>query len=156
VREADPSLVAESIVTMDERLLTTLARPRLYAVLLGGFAMFAAAIAGVGLFGVLSYGVAQRSREFAVRAALGARRADLVRLVARQGLAVTAVGLGAGLLASAWLTRSLATQLYGITTSDGVTYAAVPLALVAVAAIACVVPARRAALLDPLRVLRHG
>jgi predicted permease len=154
VREADPTLVPESILTMDERVMTTLARPRLYAIVLGGFAAFALAIAGVGLFGVLSYAVAQRTRELALRSALGARRVDLVTLILKQGLAVTAAGLGVGLLASTWLTRGIATELYGVTTADAVTYAAVPLLLALVAAVACAGPARRAATLDPLRVLR--
>lgn len=154
VREADASLVAESILTMDERVLATIARPRLYAIVLGGFAAFALAIAAVGLFGVLSYSVAQRSRELAVRSALGARRIDIVRLILRQGLGVTAVGLGIGLLASMWLARGLAAQLYGVTTADAVTYAAVPTLLVAITAVACAGPARRAATLDPLKVLR--
>jgi predicted permease len=154
VREADSRLVAESVRTLDERLLTTLARPRLYAILLGGFAAFALAIAAVGLFGVLSYSVAQRSREIALRSALGARPSDIVRLIVRQGLAVTAAGLGAGLLASMWMTRAIATQLYGITTSDAVTYVAVPIVLGGVATVASVVPAWRASRLDPLRALK--
>ncbi len=154
VREADDQLVAEAVLPLDERLLATLARPRLYAVVLGGFAAFALAIAGVGLFGVLSYSVTQRSRELAVRSALGARPIDIVHVVVRQGLAVTASGVGAGLLGSLWLTRALATQLYGVTTTDAVTYAAVPVLLVVVGAVACYVPARRAAGADPLKVLR--
>jgi predicted permease len=154
VREADATLVPESILTLDERVMTTLARPRLYAIVLGGFAGFALAIAAVGLFGVLSYGVAQRSRELAVRSALGARRIDIVKLVLRQGFTVAAAGLCVGLLASMWLVRGIATQLYGVTTADGVTYAVVPLLLLLVAALACVGPARRAATLDPLKVLR--
>jgi putative ABC transport system permease protein len=154
VREADPALVAESIVTMEERLMMTLARPRLYAVLLGGFAACALAIAAIGLFGALSYSVAQRSRELAVRSALGARRIDIARLIVRQALGVIVAGLAAGLLASMWLTSTIASQLYGISTRDATTYVAVPLALVIVSAVACVVPARRAATLDPLKILR--
>jgi ABC-type antimicrobial peptide transport system permease subunit len=154
VREADAGLAPDAVRTLEERLMTTLARPRLYAVLLGGFAAFALAIAAVGLFGVLSYTVAQRSRELALRTALGARQVDIVSLVLRQGLAVTAAGLIAGVIGSLWLTRAIATQLYGVTTHDGVTYAVVPLVLAGVAALACFGPARRAARLDPLRVLR--
>lgn len=154
VREADTELVADSVMTMEDRMLTAVARPRLYAILLGGFAACALAIAAVGLFGVLSYGVAQRARELAVRSALGARQADIVGLVIRQGLAVTAGGLIAGLLGSVALSRALAAQLYGVTTHDAVTYVTVPLLLMIVAAISCVVPARRAARVDPLTVLR--
>ena len=155
VRDADPVLVATPVMTLEDRLLaTSLARPRLYAALLASFAVVAVLVTGVGLFGVLSYTVAQRTRELGVRAALGARRSDLVVLVLRQGLAVTLGGIVAGLLASVWLTRSIATLLYGVALWDTFTYAVVPLVLVAVALVACLAPARRAALLDPLRALR--
>jgi len=154
VREADAALVVEGVATMEARLMTTLARPRLYAILLGGFALFAVAIAGVGLFGVLSYSVAQRSRELAVRTALGARQVDIVRLVLRQAVTVTAVGLIAGMIGSIALARSTAALLYGITPYDTFTFVAVPIALAVVALIACVSPARRAAIMDPLRALR--
>ncbi len=156
VREADDRLLADVVVPLGQRLLTTLARPRLYATLLGGFAGFALLIAAVGLFGLLSYSVSQRSRELAIRAALGARRADILRLVLRQGFTVTLSGVVAGMLASAWLTRVLSTQLYGVTPHDTVTFVVVPLLLLVVGALACLMPALRAAKLDPLRVLRGG
>ncbi len=156
VREQDPSLALESVMTMEDRLVTSLARPRLYAVLLGGFAIFALAIAGVGLFGVLSYTVAQRAREIGVRTALGARPLDIVRLVVGQGLAMTLGGLAVGLAASFALVRYLSTFLYGVTAYDAVSFVAVPIVLTAVAGAACVVPARRAARVDPLRVLKAG
>lgn len=154
VREADPNLVPDAIVTMESRLITSLARPRLYAVLLGGFASFALLIAAVGLFGVLSYSVAQRSRELAVRAALGARQRDIVRLVLKQALFVTAMGLIVGMVASLALTRTIATQLYGVTPYDTITFIGVPIVLAIVASIACIGPARRAAKLDPLTAMR--
>ncbi|MEX2662263.1 MAG: ABC transporter permease [Vicinamibacterales bacterium] len=154
VRQQDPSVVVDSVMTMEERLMTGLARPRLYAVLLAGFAGLALVIAAVGLFGVMSYTVAQRSRELAVRSALGARRSDIVRLVLREGLTLTAVGLAAGLLLSAWLTRTIAALLYGVSEHDPLTYAAVPIVLLLAAALACIVPARRASRLDPLQVLK--
>jgi predicted permease len=154
VREADANLVPDAIVTMEARLLTTLARPRLYAILLAGFATFALVIAAVGLFGVLSYTIALRSRELAVRTALGARQTDIVRLVLRQALGVTVAGLVAGMLASVMLTKTIATQLYGVTPYDGLTFVIVPIVLTVVAMIACIAPARRAARLDPLGALR--
>ena len=153
VREADERLVAD-VVPLEQRLLTTLARPRLYAVLLGGFAGIALIIAAVGLFGLLSYSLSQRSRELAIRAALGASRVDILRLVLRQGLAVTIAGVVAGVLAAAWLTQALSSELYGVTPHDTLTFVAVPLLLFIVGALACLIPARRAASLDPLRVLR--
>jgi predicted permease len=154
VREADERLVADVGVPLEQRLLTTLARPRLYAMLLGGFAGAALIIAAVGLFGLLSYSLSQRSRELAIRAALGARRVDILRLVLRQGLGVTLAGIVAGTAASAWLARILSTQLYEVAPLDTFTFVAVPLLLLTVGALACVIPARRAATVDPLRVMR--
>lgn len=156
VRDQDANLALDRIATMQQRLVGNLAAPRLYAMLLGGFAAFALAIAAVGLFGVLSYSVAQRSREIAVRSALGARPSDIVMLVVGQGLVVTAGGLAAGILASLWLARSMETFVYGIGVHDLATFIVVPALLLAVAAIACFVPARRAARLDPLQVLKAG
>ena len=154
VREADEGLVPDAVALLEDRMLTTIARPRLYAILLGGFAMFALVVAAVGLFAVLSYAVAQRSRELAVRAALGAQPVDIIRIVLGQALAVTGVGLIAGLLGSLALARALGTLLYGITPHDGVTYAGVSAILIVVAAVASYAPARRAARLDPLQALR--
>ena len=156
VREADDGLVPESVMTMEDRVLTSLARPRLYAILLGGFAMFALAVAAVGLFAVLWYTVGQRSRELAVRAALGARQAEIVRLVVGQGLAVTAVGIVIGIAGSLLLARALGALLYGVEPHDPLTYVAVSVALLLVAAVACIGPARRAAQLDPWRLLKSG
>jgi predicted permease len=155
VRQEDPSIVIDSIMTLDDRVMTSLARPRLYAILIGAFAGAALLIAAVGLYGVLSYIAAQRARELAVRAALGARPFDLLRLVMGRGLQVTAAGLAMGLLASIALANSIATLLYGVTTHDAVTFVAVPLLLLVIAAVACFVPALRAARLDPVRVLRQ-
>jgi len=156
VREQDETLALDSVMTMEDRVWSSLAQPRLYAVLLGGFAIFALAIAGVGLFGVLSYNVAQRTREIGVRTALGATPGAIVRLVVGQGLTMTVIGLAAGLLASVWLTGLLGTFLYGVTAHDAISFAVVPLVLLLVALVACAVPARRAARVDPQRVLRAG
>jgi putative ABC transport system permease protein len=156
VREADARLVPEAVMTMEDRVRTSLARPRLYAVLLGSFAGAALLMAAVGLFGVLSYTVAQRSRELAVRTALGARPVHIVRLVLGQGLAVTVAGLAVGLLASVVLTRAIAALLYAIAPHDSFTFVAVPVVVVAVAAAACMAPACRAARIDPLCVLKNN
>jgi putative ABC transport system permease protein len=154
VAEADSALVPDAVSTLEARILTGLARPRLYAVLVGGFAVLALLVASVGLFGVLSYSVAQRRRELAVRSALGATRGDIMRLVFRQGSLVAVVGVMAGLAMAATLTRSMAALLYGVTAYDVTTFVAVPLVLFAVSALACALPARRAARQDPLTVLR--
>ncbi len=134
--------------------MRALAKPRLYAVVLAAFACFAAAIAGAGLFGVLSYGVAQRSREIGVRTALGAQKRDIVGLVVRQAAGVAGSGLAAGLMLAAASVRALSAFLYGVSAYDAVTFVVVPIVLAGVALAACVVPAHRAASVDPLQVLR--
>jgi ABC-type antimicrobial peptide transport system permease subunit len=154
VREQNASVSLDSVMTMDERLLTSLARPRLYAVLLGAFAGFAMLVAAAGLFGALSYSVAQRTREIGVRAALGARPANIIGLVVRQGIAVTLVGVAAGLGAATALVRYIGTMLYGVTTHDPRSYVLVAVTLAVVAALASAVPALRAAKIDPLRAMR--
>jgi hypothetical protein len=155
VREADDSLVPEAVMTLEDRLTSmSLARPRLYAALLGGFAVLALLVAGVGLFGVLSYLVAQRTRELGIRAALGARPRDLVRVVVNQGIGLTVAGLVAGIGASLVLTRFIEFLLYGVGSRDVWTYLVVSTLLLIVAVAACVAPARRAARLDPLRAMR--
>ena len=134
--------------------MTSLARPRLYAVLLGGFAGLALLIAGVGLYGVLAYGVAQRRREIGVRAALGATPGGLVRLVLRQGVAITVAGLVVGLTGAYIAVGSLSGFLFGVDAHDPVSFVVVPVVLLAVATLAAFVPARRAATINPLRAMR--
>jgi predicted permease len=150
LKERAPSLALDSVLTMEERVMTTLARPRLYAVVLVGFSAFALVIAAVGLFGALSYSVAQRAREIGVRTALGARAIDIVALVVRQAAVIAGAGIAFGLALAIAAVRSLSVFLYGVTAYDTVTFVAVPLVIVGVAIAACVVPARRAARIDPL------
>jgi len=154
LRAEAPSLALDSVMTMDERVMTTLAKPRLYAVVLVGFGVFALAIAGVGLFGVLSYSVAQRAREIGVRTALGAQPADIVTLVVGQVAVIAVAGIGLGVWVAFAVSRSLTTVLYGVNPHDAASFVAVPLLLAVVTAAACVVPARRAARVDPLQALR--
>jgi predicted permease len=156
IREADDTLVPDAIATMEDRVLTGLARPRLYMILFGGFAACALIIVSVGLFAVLWQTVAQRSREIAVRSALGAQRLDILRLVGRQGLAITAAGLIAGVAGAAALAGSMATFLFGVTPYDGLTYVLVPMLLLVVSTIACLGPALRAIRVDPVRWLRSN
>lgn len=155
LRDAATRAPLESIMTMEDRVATSLTRPRLYAVLLGTFALFALAIAGVGLFGVLSYAVALRAREIGVRTALGAQVRDIVTLVVGQSLAIAVGGVTLGLMASFWLTRALQNFLFGVTPRDAVTFVAVATVLLLVAVLASIVPARRAARVDPVSVLRQ-
>jgi predicted permease len=156
IREISPTLGLDSAMPMDDRLAERIAGPRLYAIVAGAFAGFALLITGVGLFGVLSYAVAQRRRELGVRAALGATPGGIVRLVVSQGLWPLAIGAVAGLLTAFLLARYLSSLLYGVVPYDPLTFAAVPLVLMTMAVIACLVPARRAATIDPLKALRQG
>lgn len=155
LREEDPSLTIDSVMTMEDRVRQSLARPRTYAVLLGGFASFAVMIAAVGLFGVLSYMAAQRTREIGIRTALGAQPGDILRLVTRETAAIVVAGLAVGLTAAFLSAASLRSMLYGVSTHDARTFVVVPLLLAAIVAIACAAPARRAARVNPLIALRY-
>ena len=156
VHEEAPALALDSVMTMEDRVMTSLAKPRLYAVVLGWFGVFALLVAGVGLFGVLSFSVAQRTREIGVRAALGAQARDIVALVLGQAMWIVGIGVLSGLAAAMAGVRLLSAFLYGIRPHDTATFVAVPIVIVAVAALACLVPARRAAKVDPLTALRAG
>ena len=156
IAAVDRRAIVEQLVTMEDRLRTGLARPWLYAVLLGGFSALAVLIAGVGLFGTLAYGVAQRRREIGVRAALGASPLRLVSLVVRQSAVMTMAGLALGLVAASAAVQWLSSVLFGVEARDPASFAAVTILLLAVAAVASVLPARRAASIDPLRAMRQG
>ncbi len=154
VRAQEPTLAVDQVMTMEDRVMRALAKPRLYAVVLAGFAGFAVVIAGVGLFGVLSYSVAQRAREIGVRTALGAQPSDIVALIVRQTAVVAVAGIVAGLAVAFAASKSLAAVLYGVVPHDPMSFVAVSALLLVVSAIAAIVPARRAARVDPLKVLR--
>jgi ABC-type antimicrobial peptide transport system permease subunit len=142
-------------MTMDQRVGNSLSRPRMYAVLFVGFAVFALVIAGAGLFGVLSQSVSQRARELAVRTALGATRASVIGVALKQmGIAMIA-GVAVGLAASAVLSNNLSPFIYGVSTRDLLSFAVAPIVLLIAGAIACIVPARRVAQTDPVQVLRE-
>jgi len=153
VREQDSTLALDSVMTMEDRVASTLARPRLYAVLFGVFAISALVIATVGLFGVLSYSVSNRFREFALRAALGARPANVMGLVLKQGMAMTVSGLVLGILFSVAGMRYLSGLLYGVTSHDWISFSAVTVVIATIAGAACVLPALRALRVDPIRAL---
>ncbi len=154
VRQVDSAAVVENLATMDQIVSNSLSRPRLYAVLLGVFAGIAVALAAIGIYGVMAYSVAQRTREIGIRMALGAQRGQVVRLVLSQGLALTLIGTVAGLGAAAAVTRYLRAMLFGLTPLDPLTFAAVALLFSAVAIVASYVPARHATRVDPLTALR--
>ena len=154
VAEARPGASVATVTTMDARLSSAVAQPRFYAVLVGSFAALAILLAAFGVYGLLSYTVAQRRGEIAVRMALGARRGDVLALVVRQGAALVAAGAVVG-LAAAWASsRVLDSFVYGIATDDRLTFVAAPLALVAAGLFACYVPAHRATRIEPMEVLR--
>jgi putative ABC transport system permease protein len=154
VREIDQRATVDQAMTMDARVMRSLARPRLFAVLFGGFAVVAALVAMAGLFGGLSYGVSQRTREIGLRTALGATPRTIVRLIVSQGAVMTLAGLACGMVAAALSARALSAFLFGISAYDLASYAGVAVGLVVTALVACALPARRAASIDPLTGLR--
>ena len=124
--------------------------------LFGVFGIVGLVLASVGIYGVMSYGVIQRTREFGVRMALGARPTDVRAMVVRQGAMLTAIGTGVGLLGALALTRLMRTLLFAVTPTDPITYAGIACVLAAVALLASYLPARRATRVDPLIALRDG
>jgi ABC-type antimicrobial peptide transport system permease subunit len=128
--------------------------PRLTAALLAAFAALALVITAAGLAGVVAFSVNQRTQEFGIRMALGAERGTVVAMVLREGIALVLAGLAIGIAGAVVLTRVLTTMLFGVQPTDALTFAAVSMVLVAVAAAACLVPARRAASVDPMVALR--
>jgi putative ABC transport system permease protein len=156
VRELDPALALYRIRTMEQALSQSLLQRRLYSWLIGVFAAIALVLALGGAYGVTSYLVSQRTREIGIRVALGARPGQVIWLVVWQGLALALAGLAIGLLGAFALSRALESLLFGVTPTDPVTYLAVGGFLVLVAFGASLVPARRAARVDPLVALREG
>jgi predicted permease len=154
--DAHPAIAVEAVLTMEDRLRAGLAEPRLYSVLVGGFALLALVIASAGLFGVVSYTVARRTRELGIRAAIGATPGRLLWLVLGQGLVVTGLGVAIGLGVAALGASVMSVLVYGVGTHDRLTFTLVPVVLIVIAAVACVVPARRASRTDPLRALRQS
>ncbi len=149
-----PDIAVAEVMTIADRLSDSVARPRFAAAAFGGFAGLALALAAIGLFGVLSYAVSQRRRELGVRAALGATRGDLMMLLFREGLVRTALGVAIGLAAASVLMQPMSVLLFGVTPNDPMAFAAGPLVLLPIAAVACLGPALGAAGADPIIALR--
>jgi len=139
---------------MDERIDRSLTGRRFNTVLLGLFAALALALAAVGIYGIVAYSVTERTHEIGVRVALGAQRRDVVGMLMRQGLTMTAAGTLVGIAGALALTRVIAGLLFGVGAADPITFTAIPLLLAAVAVAACYIPARRATRVDPMRALR--
>jgi putative ABC transport system permease protein len=153
VHAALPSAAIET-VPLAQRVAESVDQPRFATTVLAAFAVVALALASVGLYGVLSYSVSQRRRELGVRAALGAARSDLIRLVIRQGMGATVLGLALGLVAAAGLTRLMQSVLFGVGPLDAIAFAIAPLILIPISVLACMAPASRAAKTNPIEALR--
>lgn len=154
-RNLDPNLPVTDVKTLTEHMNLSLFPARAVAALLAAFGLLALALAAIGIYGVMSYSVAQRTREVGIRMALGAQRADVLRLILRQGLTLAAIGMGVGLAAALALTRLLSGLLYGVSATDAVAFLGVSLLLGLVVLIACLIPATRAAKVDPMVALRY-
>jgi putative ABC transport system permease protein len=140
---------------MEEWLANSTAQRRFNMTLLAAFAALALALAVVGLYAVMSYTMELRTHEIGVRMALGAQGGDVLRMVVGQGMALALAGIGVGAACAFALTRAMQSLLFGVSASDPVTFAAVALLLAAVALLACLVPARRAARISPMTALRY-
>ncbi len=154
VRSLDPSLPVANVRPMTEVVAASLATPRLTGFLLGTFAVIALLLAAVGIYGVLAYLVSRRTHEIGIRLAIGADRGQVVRMVLSQGIGLATLGLVAGIVGAIGLTRLMTSVLYDVTPADPWTYASVTGGLLAVAAVASVIPALRAARVDPVTALR--
>jgi putative ABC transport system permease protein len=155
VLSIDPDQPVSAVRTMEQVLSSSVAERRFYMLLLGIFAALAVALAAVGIYGVMSYTVAQSTREIGIRMALGAQVSDVLKLIFGQAMLLAFIGIGAGVAGALALTRLMSSLLYGVTPTDPATFVSVSALLVAVAAVACYVPARRATKVDPITAIRH-
>jgi putative ABC transport system permease protein len=155
IQKFDSAIPVYNIATINDRMQTNVAEARSYSILLALFAALALVLAVIGIYGVISYWVTQRTQEMGIRMALGARAQDVLSLVVREGLRLMALGVGAGILGSLVVARAIRGMLFGISAADPVTYAGLALALLAVGALAAYVPARRATQVDPMTALRY-
>jgi len=153
-RETEREFIVSQVTTMGEILTRAVTQPRFNMILFGGFALLALALGAVGIYGVIAYTVAQRTHEIGVRMALGAQSRDVLKLVVAEGMVLAASGVCAGLLASFALTRLMKTLLFGVSATDPMTFGSIALLLTVVAMLACYIPARRAAKVDPMVALR--
>jgi putative ABC transport system permease protein len=158
VQTLDPDLPVYGVQSMEHLIQNTrgVLTRRTTAVLLSSFAAVALLLASIGLYGVMSYGVTQRTREIGVRMALGARSSDVLRLVLKNGVRLILPGIMLGLIGTLAVSRLISSLLYGISATDGLTLIAASVFLIGVALVACYVPARRAAKIDPIKALRYN
>ncbi|MGH9940549.1 MAG: FtsX-like permease family protein, partial [Blastocatellia bacterium] len=155
VKAVDPQQPIYQVQTMEEVIANSISNQRLNMLLLGLFAALAALLAALGIYGVMSYTVAQNTREVGIRMALGAQARDVLRLVVGQGMALTLLGVAVGLAGAFALTRWLETLLFGVRPTDPLTFVGVSVMLIVVALVSCAIPAWRATKVDPLIALRY-
>ena len=155
VRNLAPDLPLSDVKTQTEQISETLLQERLFARLSGLFGALALLLAMAGLYGLMAYGVARRTYEIGIRMALGAKKSHVLRLVVGEGMALALIGVGIGVAGAIGLTRFLSSMLYDVRPTDPLTFALVSLILTGVALLACYIPARRAAKVDPMVALRH-
>jgi putative ABC transport system permease protein len=151
----DSTLPLAGCRTMDDLMARSVSSQRFYMLLLALFALLGLILAAVGIYGVMSYAVAERTNELGIRLALGASPRDVLRLMLKHGLQLATIGLGIGLAGAFGLTRVMKGFLFGISATDPLTFASIALLLLAVASLACYLPARRATKVDPLVALRY-
>jgi putative ABC transport system permease protein len=154
IRDVDPTIPVYDVRTMSDRMRDSMARQRFSTLMLGAFALFALLLAAIGVYGVMSYLVTQGTHDIGVRMALGAQRSNIVWMVVRQGMELTAAGIAAGLIGAAVLTRVMSSLLFGVSALDRATFFLVPLILASIAFAASYLPARRATQVDPVVALR--
>ena len=155
MRQIDPALPVRNLRSMDELVSRSIAPQRFNLSLLSLFSGLGLLLAAIGIYGVTAYSVSQRTQEIGLRMALGAQVADVLKLVLRQGMALTLVGVGLGLIVSLALTRMMKSLLFGVSATDPLILAGVALLVLLVAGLACYIPARRATKVDPLVALRY-
>jgi predicted permease len=156
IREIDPNQPIRSIAPLSAVMSESLARDRFFTVVFVVFGALALVLAAIGVYGVLAYSVGQRTQEIGVRMAMGARAADILRMVIGSGMRLVATGVVLGTVAAWFLTRVLSSQLYGVSSTDPVTFVIAPLGLAVVALVACSLPARRAVHIQPVTALRDA
>ncbi len=155
MREIDPGQPLYHVETLEQTLSESLAPRRFNMLLLGIFATIALTLAMIGIYGVMAFSVTQRTHEIGIRMALGAQKSDVLGMVVRQGLKLALIGVVIGIGGALVLTRFLSSLLFGVEPTDPLTFVAVSLILCAVALVACYIPARRAAKLDPMVALKY-
>jgi putative ABC transport system permease protein len=151
----DPTLPNSEFTTLEQIVDRAVAPRRLITHLLGSFSSLALLLASLGLYGVIAYSVSQRTRELGIRMAIGAQRADVLRLVLREGLTTAGIGVVLGLIGALLTTRLLQGLLFGVSATNPLIFAINAIILMAVALTACLIPARRASRIDPMEALRH-